>query len=197
MAEKAISLFRAVRELIYDPYRIRLVRREFKASVILMRGRGYSAAKAIVLAAAARAIGIPSRLGMADVKNHLSTERLRKVLKRNIYFHGYTELFLNGVWLKVTPAFNSGLCEKIGVRPLEFDGRSDCLMYEYDIYGNRQLEYLKHYGPFADVPFDMIVSKLQTYYPGVYASDGSVIGGDFAAEARDAHRDGHGNKEDE
>ena len=135
--EKAISLFRAVRdEILYDPYNIRLVPEEYKASVIIGKRKGYCVAKAIALAAAARASGIPSRVGFADVKNHLSTERLRKLMKTDVFvFHGYAELFLKGRWLKVTPTFNMSLCEKFGVRPLEFDGKSDCLFHEFDSRG--------------------------------------------------------------
>ncbi len=188
--EKAIRLFRAVRDIIYDPYAIRLVREEYKASVILQRGRGYCVAKAIVLAAVARAVGIPSRLGLADVRNHLSTERLRKMIKTDIYvFHGFTELYLDGVWLKVTPTFNMSLCEKFGVKPLEFDGRSDCLFHEYDVRGNRHMEYIKYHGSFADVPFDLISAAMQASYPGVYRTDGTVVAGDFDDEARREKRD--------
>jgi transglutaminase-like putative cysteine protease len=184
-SEKAVSLFRAVRELIYDPYRIRLIPEEFKASSILMRGQGYCVHKAIALAAVARVVGIPSRLGLADVRNHLSTERLRNTMKTDIFVcHGYTELFVDGLWLKVTPTFNTSLCEKFGVRPLEFDGRSDCLFHGFDSGGNRHMEYVKYRGSFADVPFDLISSTMQAHYPGVYPACASVVEGDFAAEAK-------------
>ena len=183
--EKAVSLFCAVRELIYDPYHIRLIPEEFKASHILMRGQGYCVHKAIVLVAVARAVGIPSRLGLADVRNHLSTERLRKILKTDVYVcHGYAELFLNGLWLKATPTFNMSLCEKFGVKPLEFDGHSDCLFHEFDSGGNRHMEYIKYRGSFTDVPFDLISSTMQANYPGAYSTNGSVVEGDFAAEAK-------------
>ncbi|HNU85132.1 MAG: transglutaminase family protein [Pseudomonadota bacterium] len=182
---KAVSLFRAVRdEILYDPYNIRLVPDEFKASVIIGRRRGYCVAKAIVLAAAARASGIPSRIGFADVKNHLSTERLRRLMKTDVFvFHGYTELYLDGRWLKVTPTFNTGLCEKFGVRPLEFDGTSDCLFHEFDRQGKRHMQYLRDHGAFADVPFERIVAEFDRHYPGFVPGDGGPVGGDFDREA--------------
>ena len=62
VTDRAISLFRAVRDgILYDPYDIRLVPEEFKASRIIERGKGYCVAKAIVLAACARACGMPVR----------------------------------------------------------------------------------------------------------------------------------------
>ncbi|HTZ39518.1 MAG TPA: transglutaminase family protein [Syntrophales bacterium] len=183
--DRAISLFRAVRdEILYDPYDILLSPNEFKASVIIGKQKGYCVAKAIVLAAVARAVSIPSRVGFADVKNHLSTERLRRLMKTDVFvFHGYSELFLNGRWLKVTPTFNMSLCEKFGVRPLEFDGKSDCLFHEYDRKGNRHMQYIHDHGAFADVPFERIVESLQSHYPEFFPRDGAAVGGDFSDEA--------------
>jgi transglutaminase-like putative cysteine protease len=183
--ERAISLFRAVRdEIRYDPYNILLSPREFKASIILGRGKGYCVAKAIALAAVARAASIPSRLGFADVKNHLSTERLRRLMKTDVFvFHGYSELYLNGSWFKVTPTFSMSLCEKFGVRPLEFDGMSDCLFHEYDRKGNRHMQYIHDHGVFADVPFERIAESLQSHYPEFFPRSGAAVGGDFSDEA--------------
>jgi len=183
--ERAVSLFRAVRdELVYDPYNIELVPEAFKASVIIGKRRGYCVAKAIALAAAARATGIPARVGFADVKNHLSTERLRRLMKTDEFiFHGYAELFLNGRWFKVTPTFNMSLCEKFGVRPLEFDGTSDCLFHEFDSRGRRHMQYLRDHGAFADVPFDRIVEAMKRHYPAFFPDGSAPVGGDFEREA--------------
>jgi transglutaminase-like putative cysteine protease len=182
---RAISLFRAVRdEIFYDPYNIVLLPEEFKASVIIGKRKGYCVAKAIALAAVARAAGIPSRVGFADVKNHLSTERLRRLMKTDVFvFHGYSELYLEGRWLKVTPTFNMSLCEKFGVRPLEFDGTSDCLFHEFDRKGNRHMQYVHDHGAYADVPFERIVEELQRHYPEFFPGDRAAVGGDFSEEA--------------
>ena len=42
-------------------------------SATLARGYGFCVNKAVLLAALARAVGIPARLGFADVRNHLSS----------------------------------------------------------------------------------------------------------------------------
>jgi len=184
--EKGIALFYAVRDKIrYDPYRIDLEKKEsFKASVIISRGYGYCVAKAIALAAVARASGIPSRLGFADVRNHLSTERLRRLMKTDTFiFHGYTELFLEGRWVKATPTFNLSLCDKFGVNPLEFDGRKDSLFHPYDKEGKRHMEYVKDHGPFPDVPYERIVTYFREYYPAYFQMRNVEQGGDFEREA--------------
>src|SRR4051794_14168638 len=94
--ERAVRLFYAVRdEIRYDPYGVVLTEDELRATAVLARGSGFCVAKAIVLAAGARAVGIPARLGFADVRNHLTTERLREQMKTDVFaFHGFTELYL-------------------------------------------------------------------------------------------------------
>lgn len=185
--EKGIALFYAVRDKIrYDPYRIDLEKREaFKASVIIGKGYGYCVAKAIVLAAVARASGIPSRLGFADVRNHLSTERLRQLMKTDTFiFHGYTELFLDDRWVKATPTFNLSLCEKFGVNPLNFDGRNDSLFHPCDREGKRHMEYVRDRGHFADVPYERIIAYFREHYPAFFLKHGTARADDFEKEAR-------------
>jgi transglutaminase-like putative cysteine protease len=165
--ERAVALYYAVRdEVRYDPYRIDLELEGMRASRALESGNGWCVTKAALLAAAARAIGIPARVGYADVRNHLSTERMRKMLATDVFiWHGYTELWLNGAWIKATPAFNIELCERFGLMPLEFDGRSDSLYHPFDREGRRHMEYLNDRGSFDDVPLDRIAGDFAQTYP--------------------------------
>ncbi len=183
--DQAVKLFYAVRdEIRYDPYNIELTSEGFKASVILRKGYGYCVAKAVVLAAAARTLGIPSRVGFADVRNHLSTERLRQLMKTDVFiFHGYSELFLDNRWVKATPTFNLSLCQRFGVKPLDFDGRSDALLHSYDIQGHRHMEYVRDHGAFPDLPLETIITSFRKHYP-FYFEQGGVAKGDFEQEAK-------------
>jgi len=185
--ERAVRLYYAVRDgFLYDPYSIEFTPEAFKASTIIARGRGFCIAKACVLAAAARALRIPARLGFADVRNHLATERLRSLMGTDIfYYHGYTELYLESKWVKATPAFNIELCRKFGTLPLEFDGRTDSIFHPFDAAGHRHMEYVNDRGTRADVPFEEIRDAMLRYYPQF--SSGVQPGGDFHAEA-DAER---------
>ncbi|MCW5729359.1 MAG: transglutaminase domain-containing protein [Alphaproteobacteria bacterium] len=181
---KAVALYYAVRDgIVYDPYDVELSEAAFRASNCLARGRGFCITKAALLAAVARASGIPARIGFADVRNHLATERLRRLMGGTdiFYYHGYTELFLEGRWVKATPAFNIGLCERFRVRPLDFDGRSDSIFHPFDADNRRHMEYVAERGTFADVPFRAIRENFRLHYPALMRE--GAPGGDFAAEA--------------
>ena len=90
--------------------------------------------KAIVLIACLRALGVPARLRLAKVTNHIAVERLTERLGTNVLTpHGMVDVFLNGKWVKATPAFNKELCEKCDVEPLEFDGTEDSMFQEFNI----------------------------------------------------------------
>ncbi|WP_024538199.1 transglutaminase-like domain-containing protein [Comamonas badia] len=165
--ERAVALNLAVRDgFRYDPYRIELSLAGLCASSVLEKGYGWCVPKAVLLAAAARAVGIPSRLGFADVRNHLSTERMRATMRTDtFYWHGYTELWINGGWRKATPAFNIELCERFGLLPLDFDGEHDSIYHEFDKAGHRHMEYVHQRGSFDDLPLDTLRADFERFYP--------------------------------
>ena len=170
--ERAIALYYAVRDgFQYNPNLLDLRRTGLRASDLLTRTRGYCIEKAVLLAASARAVGVPSRLSFYIVRNHIGTEKLERALKKNyLVFHGAAEVFLNERWLKTTPAFNEGLCKYLGVEPLEFDGTRDSIFQEYDRQGNVFMEYLHEYGAFADLPYELYLSELEKHYPHIFGN---------------------------
>lgn len=182
--ERAIRLYYAVRDgFRYDPYSIVLEPESFRATTCLSHGAGYCINKAILLAAAARAIGVPARLGFADVRNHLATPRLLDLLGTDVfYWHGYASLWMNGRWVKATPAFNIELCERFGVRPLEFDGTADSVFHEFDNGGRRHMQYVREHGEFDDLPYERLRDVLLAAYPRLFPDTGRLAG-DFHAEA--------------
>ena len=186
---RAVKLYYAVRDqILYDPYYVGEARSFFRASDCLRAGRGFCIPKAALLAAAARAVGISARVGYADVRNHLTTPKLRDLVSGDLFvWHGFTELRLEGRWVKATPAFNLSLCERFGVRPLEFDGRHDSLFHEYDRGGRRHMEYVKERGCYLDVPYDTIVAEFKKAHPRWLALGGGGDQGDFASEAAAGH----------
>lgn len=185
--EQGVKLYYAVRdEIRYSPYGITFEPVRFKASWVLREKVGFCIQKSVLLAAVARVVGIPSRLGFADVCNHLATPRLIELMRTDAFiYHGYTELYLAGRWVKATPAFNLSLCERFKVQPLEFDGRTDSIFHPFDQLGNKHMEYLRDHGQFADLPFDRMIRAFQEGYPHLFGPDGPgwPSKGDFEREA--------------
>jgi transglutaminase-like putative cysteine protease len=173
--EKALALYGAVRDQIqYDPYIDFFDPAEFRASEVLRAGKGFCVGKSALLAAAARVAGIPARPGYADVRNHLTSKRLKEQVGDIFIWHSYTELEIDGQWVKCTPAFDKVLCERAGIAPLDFDGVNDSLFHPFDQVGRRHMEYLKDRGAFADVPFATIVADFKAFYPKLVAASASA-----------------------
>jgi transglutaminase-like putative cysteine protease len=181
--DKVLRLYRAVRDgIVYDPYVDCADAESYRASGVLAAGRAFCIGKAALLAATARAVGVPARVGYADVRNHLTSPRLYELMRTDVFiWHSYADLYLSGRWVRATPAFDKALCERVGLKPLEFDGRSDSLFHPFDPAGRRHMEYLQDRGAFADVPFATIVADFHTTYPSLMR--GKALAGDFHAEA--------------
>ena len=164
--DKARRLFAAVRdEIRYDPYSVSDDPEHYRASHVIESGRGYCVPKAVVLTAAFRAARIPARLGFADVRNHLQTGTLRELMGTDVFvYHGYSHVYIDGRWLKATPAFNSELCARFGVAPIDFTGDSDALLHAHSADGSTHMEYVRERGVFDDLPLDDILAALTEAY---------------------------------
>lgn len=183
--ERAVALYYAVRDgFRYDPYAIQAIDRCFTASIVIEVGSGFCISKAALLAATARATGIPARVGFADVKNHLTSPRLRDLMETDEFvYHGYTELWIDDRWVKATPAFNRTLCDKAGVRPLDFDGQTDSLFHPLDQSGRKHMEYLRDHGSRPDVPVGEILAAWEKFYPKMAKWGQQHISANFEQEA--------------
>jgi transglutaminase-like putative cysteine protease len=178
---RAIRLFYAVRDGIrYDPFSMRLDPAIYVASHVLKAKVAYCIPKAILLAAAARSLGIACAIGLSDVVNHLTTEKLKALMGGTSYFmhHGYAVLHLEGQWVKAAPAFNIELCTRFGVLPTEFDGRSDAIFQPYDARDRRHMEYVKDHGMWTEFPYDKVEADFRAFYP-ISAFEGISAGEKF------------------
>lgn len=165
--DKVIALYYAVRDKIsYNPHRIDLSVNGLSASFVIEKRRGWCVNKAVLLAACARAIGVPAGLGFADVKNHITTEKLRRNMGSDVfYWHSYAVLYLNNKWVKATPAFNQRLCKKFGIVAADFDGINDSIFMPFNAAGDKHMEYLNYRGEFYDVPLAKIAATFEKEYP--------------------------------
>jgi transglutaminase-like putative cysteine protease len=175
--EKTIALYLIVRDnWRYDPYTISLSKENYKASTIAQRTSGNCVEKSILLIASLRALGIPARLHLGKVKNHIAVERLTEKFGTNeLTPHGMVNVFLNNKWLKLSPAFNKYLCEKFNVDPLEFDGENNSFLQQYNNEGSEFMEYVDDYGHFEDVPLEFMFNNLKEHYPHVFKLDDDTV----------------------
>jgi len=164
--EKAVKLYYAVRDGVwYTPYYPFYRPEHYRASRVLESGKGYCVSKASLLCALGRSCRIPSRVGFASVRNHLATRPLLEMLGTDLFvYHGFTEFFLEGRWVRATPAFNAELCRKHRVEPLDFNGREDSIFQGYNSENRKFMEYLEYHGTFADIPVEEIVSEWKKAY---------------------------------
>lgn len=136
----------------------------------MAKPEGHCIDKAILYAAALRALNIPARLHLAKVANHIAAERLEQVLGTNeLAPHGLVDVYFSNKWVKCSPAFNKELCERYNVDALEFDGTQDSVMQEYNRTQKEFMSYLEDYGAFDDVPLDFIREIFSSHYPQLYA----------------------------
>ena len=170
--KKAIQLYMLVRDrYLYDPYHLNLTPEGLQTSKLLNKKRAWCVEKAAILAALARKHSIPSRLGYAIVTNHIGVEKLVNYLRRKeIVFHGFTELYLEGRWVKCTPAFDQRICRLSNVQVLEWDGQTDSMFQEFE-KDKRFMEYLHFYGHFDDIPIELMNSEMKKYYPHLFEGE--------------------------
>lgn len=179
--DKAVRLFQAVRDdLRYDPYTFSLNAEDYRASIIAGMESAFCVPKAILLAAGLRAVGIPAALGFADVRNHLNTPKLAELMGTDLFiYHGYVQLWLGEASFKVTPAFNMELCQRFGVKPLEFDGEHDALFHEFDDKNRRHMEYVNDRGLFVDAPMEEFLTAFGETYPKLKEFNRRRASGEF------------------
>jgi transglutaminase-like putative cysteine protease len=173
--ERAVRLFYQVRDHIdYEVYRQDLSPAGIRASATVDRGEGFCVHKSILYAAAVRAVGIPSRLVVGEVRNHLASPQLKDLVGGEVFVHWLTSIYLDGRWLKVTPVFNKLLCRLYGIATLDFDGTADAVDHPFS--GSERMEFLADHGEFDDVAYDTLIGLMRRRHPRMFTPDTKVPG---------------------
>ena len=175
--DKATGIYLKIRDgWRYNPYLIIVDRKSYIASEISKKQEGHCVDKAILLIACLRAVGIPARIRLAKVTNHIAVERLTERFGTNVLTpHGMVDVYIHDKWVKATPAFNKELCDLCQVAPLEFDGKTDSMFQEFNGEGKQFMEYLEDYGHFEDIPLDFMLQNLQENYPDVFNLENGIV----------------------
>ncbi|WP_230211111.1 transglutaminase-like domain-containing protein [Streptomyces kaniharaensis] len=167
--DRAVRLYYAVRDKIgYEIYGADLSRRGLTASRTLRLGRGLCIHKSLVYLAALRSVGIPGRLVLTDVRNHLASDRIRTYIGGDVFhYHALTSVHLDGRWVRATPVFNKLMCRLYGIEPLEFDGTADSVHHPYRGDGARHMEFLHEHGEFDDLPHQQVLDGMRHHHPDI------------------------------
>ncbi len=183
--ERAVSLYYAVRDKVrYEIYGADFSRSGLRASQVLRARSGMCIHKSVLYAATLRAVGVPSRLVLTDVRNHLSSDRLRALVGGDVFhYHCLTSVCLEGRWVKATPVFPKILCRLYGIAPLEFDGVTDSLHHPFDLKGRRNMEFLRTHGEFSDLPYDFVVNGLRAAHPRIFRDTDHLVEGSLVTDA--------------
>lgn len=168
--ERAVALFYFVRdEISYNMYACKPGASN-QASAILQNGEGWCLQKGILLAAMGRAAGIPSRLVLATIRNHKAPSEVAELMGTDLFFpHTYNQFYLKGKWIKAAATFDSELCRRIEVPVVEFDGNNDAVLPSRSFDGSPYIEYIEHFGHFADLPWLFIQDKCRQIYGPEFA----------------------------
>ncbi|WP_436498896.1 transglutaminase-like domain-containing protein [Actinokineospora sp. HUAS TT18] len=181
---KAVALYYAVRDkLRYEVYGADLSRAGLRASTVLRTGSGMCLHKSVVYAAALRAVGVPSRLRLTDVRNHLASDRLRTLVGGDTFtYHCLVSLRLDDRWITATPVFNKTLCRMYRMAPLEFDGTADSVYHPFDVHGRKQMEFVRTHGEFPDLPYDRVIAGLRAAHPKLFDEPERFAAGSLVAD---------------
>ena len=161
--EKAKSLYYYVRdEIAYNIYSPLF---PIVASSTLEKKFGFCIQKSTLLAALARVVNIPSRLGFANIRSYLVPRKMVEFQGTDVLlYHGFAEIFLNGHWVKATPSFDMKMCREYGIIPVEFNGENDAMLHLHGVDGKPHIEYLHYHGSFEDLPMPQIMNDwINTY----------------------------------
>ncbi len=163
-------LFYCVRDgCRYNMYKGSWDLKDYRASKVLQEGEGFCIQKSVLLAAMARAAGIPSRFILAAIRNHKTPPEVVRAMGNNLFFpHIYDEFYIENRWVKAAPTFDKYLCQRINAPTVEFSGEHDAILPPLDFEGLLYVEYVEDFGTFEDIPWEFILQTLPRFYDENY-----------------------------
>lgn len=168
----AVKLYYAVRDGIFYEIFGTSLGEHLSASATVRERRGFCLHKAMLYVAACRHVGIPARLLAAPVRNHISSPTITKLVGGDVFLHWFSEIELDGVWLKAAPIFNKLTCRLYGIAPLEFDGSTSAVEQPY--LGTQKMIYLDAPVMFANPNREDLIALIAQYHPRMIGSHGRV-----------------------
>lgn len=163
--ERAGAVFSFVRDRLRYRFAAPLDPTAYVASRILVAGSGFCVQKALVACALGRAVGIPTALVLADLRDRSLSPTIVTALGTDVMFHhGLTAFHLDGAWRVADASLSPDLVTRKKYRQVEFDGRSDATLARTTEDGHAHAEYLAIHGLYADLPYDQMVAAFAAGY---------------------------------
>jgi transglutaminase-like putative cysteine protease len=160
------AIFDYVRDDIrYDMGPVLDKRNDWRASSTVERGYGFCQQKAVVLAALLRARGIPAGVGMETVLDHKIPPHLAEHIGgQELSPHGYTIVFVDGMWQRVDASLDATLCERKGYRVVDYTPSGDHLLPATDLADKPHFDHVRTIGEWPDVPDEIVAETLALSY---------------------------------
>lgn len=168
----AVRLFYAVRDDIFYEIFDTDLGPELSASGTVKAKRGFCLHKAILYAAACRSKGLPCRIVASAVRNHVTSDRIQRLVGGDVFLHWFNEVLIDGEWLRAAPVFNRLTCMLHGIEPLEFDGRRSAAVQPY--VGDTAMEYLGKPMRFTHPTRSDLIDLVRRFHPNMITANGRV-----------------------
>ncbi|MBL8918026.1 MAG: transglutaminase family protein [Myxococcaceae bacterium] len=163
--ERAVALFRHVRDDVQYEFMAKLTPEEYLASHVLRTGRGFCVQKGVLLCALSRAAGVPCALVLSDLRDESLSPRVVKAMGTDTMFHhGLNAFFLEGRWLKADASLSPDVTTRKQYRPVEFDGTADALHSATTLTGAPHATYVRFHGLYAELPFEQMIDAFARGY---------------------------------
>lgn len=163
--QRAIRLFEYVRDQVRYEFRAKLTRDEYRASNVLLEGKGFCVQKAVLLCALLRAARIPAALVLCDLKDHTLPKRIVDAMGTDIMFHhGLDAIFLDGRWVLADASLSPDVVERKRYRRVDFDGTTDAVFPSRTLDDARHAEVVKFHGLYPDLPFEQMIAAFAGAY---------------------------------
>lgn len=142
---------------------------DLKASDVITEGSGFCFHKSILFVACCRKIGVPAVLCSDIVTNHVTDTAMIKLVGGVEFLHWYTQIFLNGQWIRASPVFNSLLCKLYGIDVLRFDPTGDSI--EQQNRDQSKMHYKGNEQLYPNPSMKDLLNIIACYHPQMVTND--------------------------
>lgn len=176
-AERAMKVFRFVRDQIRYQFMAKATPGEYVATRTLADGQGFCVQKAVLACALGRAVGVPTAIVLADLRDRSLPERVVEAIGTDVMFHhGLNAFYVGGAWRIADASLSEDLVIRKRYRQVDFDGTEDAVLAPTTLDGRPHAEYRTIHGIYADLPFEQMARAFELAYANADRHKLSALG---------------------